>query len=78
MSESERRDFLDWYEIQKKKGAVFDNRRVLKTYCQDDVTILRQAFRVFRRGFIQIGNIELFLEAITIASGCNKFLLNTF
>ena len=48
MSESERRDFLARYEIQKKKGAVFDNRRVLETYCQDDVTVLLQACRVFR------------------------------
>ena len=43
MSDSERKDFLAWYEIQKKKGAVFVNRRVLETYCQDDVTVLRQA-----------------------------------
>ena len=78
MSESERRDFFAWYESQKKKGAVFDNRRVLETYCQDDVTVLRQACRVFRREFIQIGNIEVFLEAITIASSCNKVLRKQF
>jgi len=74
MCESERRDFLAWYEIQKKKGAVFGNRRVLETYCQYDVTVLRQACRVFRREFIQIGNIEVILEAITFASACNKVL----
>ena len=37
MCESERRGFFAWYEIRKKKGSVFDNRRVLETYCQDDV-----------------------------------------
>jgi len=47
---------------------------VLETYCQDDVTVLGQACRVFRREFIQIGNIDIFLEAITIASACNKLL----
>ena len=26
---------------------MFDNRRVLETYGQDDVTVLRQACRVF-------------------------------
>ena len=78
MSESERRDFLAWYEIQKKKGAVFDNRRGLGTYCQDDVTVLRQACRAFRREFMQIGNIEVFLEDITIASACNKVLRKQF
>jgi len=74
MSESERRDFIAWYEIRKKKRAVFNNRRVLGTYCPDCVTVLRQACRVFRREFIQIGKIEIFLEAITIASACNKVL----
>jgi hypothetical protein len=70
MSESQTTDFLSWYECKKSK--VSDNRRVLETYSEDDVTVLRQACRVFRREFIQIGNIELFLEAITIASACNK------
>jgi len=33
---------------------------------------------VFRREFIQIGNIEVFLEAITIVSACNKVLRKQF
>jgi len=74
MNESEKRDFIAWYEIQKNKSVVFDNRRVLETYCQDDVTVLQQAYRVFRREYILIGNIDVFLEAITIASACNKVL----
>ena len=57
---------------------MFDNRRVLETYCQDDVTVLRQECRVFRREFFQFGNIEGFLEAITIASACNKVLRKQF
>jgi hypothetical protein len=52
MPESERSGFLEWYEGQK--AEVFDNRRVLESYCQDDVTVLRQACQVFRREFIQI------------------------
>jgi len=76
MNESERRNFFAWYEIQKKKGAVFDNRRVLETYCQDDVTVSVQI--LFRREFIQIGKREVFLEAITIASACNKVLRKQF
>ena len=43
MSVSERKDFFIWYEGQKSK--VFDNRHVLETYCQDDITVLRQACR---------------------------------
>jgi hypothetical protein len=54
MGEGETREFMSWYDEQK--GKVFDNRHVLKQYCQDDVTVLRQACQIFRRDFIEIGN----------------------
>ena len=76
MGESERVEFLAWYEGQRDR--VFDNRFVLETYCQDDVTALRQACRVFRREFAQICNIDVFQESITIASACNKVLRKRF
>jgi len=72
MSEGERRGFMAWYKERKVK--VFDNRHVLEEYCQDDVTVLRQACRVFRREFLEIVNIDVFLDALTIASACNKVL----
>jgi len=72
MSEGERREFMAWYS--KEKVKVFDNRHMLEQYCQDEVTVLRQACRVFRREFLAIGNIEVFFEALTIASACNKVL----
>jgi hypothetical protein len=71
MHESERKQFLMWYETAAKK-EVFDKRRVLESYCQADVTVLREACRTFRRHFLQIGNAEVFLESMTIASACNK------
>ena len=40
--------------------------------------MLREAFRVLRREFIQIGNIDVFLESVTIASACNKMMLKRF
>jgi hypothetical protein len=55
MSYSEREEFLAWYEGQR--GSTFNNRHVLVMYCQDDVTVLRQACQVFRRNFLEIGNI---------------------
>jgi len=76
MNEAERKDFLSWYNEQK--DIVFDNRRVLEHYCQHDVTVLRQACQIFRRDFIEIGNIEVFLEAVRIASACNKVLRKKF
>ena len=63
MSHSERSEFLTWYE---------------SVYCQDDITVLRQACQIFRREFIEIGNIEVFLESFTIAAACNKVLRKRF
>jgi hypothetical protein len=51
---------------------------VLEEYCQADVTVLRQACQVFRLEFIQIGQVEVFLETMTIASECNKVLRRLF
>ena len=76
MGVGEREEFLAWYEAQKSRP--FHNKQVLETYCQDDVTVLRQACRVFRREFLQIGNIEVFLESLTIASACSKVLRRKF
>jgi hypothetical protein len=71
MSNSERNEFLAWYERQKHCN-VWNNKRVLEEYCQSDVTVLRQACHIFRRDFIQIGNVDVFLESVTIASACNS------
>ena len=70
MCVSERNEFLAWYEGHK--DVVFDNKRVLEAYCQYDVSDLREACRVLRREFIQIGNIKVFLESVKIALACNK------
>ena len=75
MSHSERTEFM-MYESQKV--TVFDNRQILEKYCQDDVTVLRQACQIFMREFIEIGNIDVFLESFTIVSACNKVLRKRF
>ena len=41
MGEEERMDFLAWYESQKSE--IFDKRRVIEKYFQDDATVLRQS-----------------------------------
>ena len=50
-----------WYEGQK--FDVFDNRRVLDSYCQDDLNVLREACRVLKREFLQTGNIDVLLDS---------------
>jgi hypothetical protein len=76
MSESERNEFLKWYESQK--GKQFNNQRVLELYCQDDVTVLRQPCMLFRKEFMQIAHIDVFQESITIASACNRVFRKMF
>jgi hypothetical protein len=76
MSTKEGAEFLAWYEGQR--SIVFDNRNILEAYCQDDVTMLRQAYMVFRREFIEIGNVDVFTESVTIVSASNKLLRKRF
>jgi hypothetical protein len=76
MSEGERKEFMSWDNEQKDK--VFECRSVFEVYCQDDVTVLRQACRIFRCYFMEIGNIDVFLESVTIAAACNKVLRKKF
>jgi hypothetical protein len=53
---------------------VFPNRRILDDYRHADITVLRQACEGFKHEFLQIGNNEVFLEFVTIASTCNRVL----
>jgi hypothetical protein len=57
---------------------ALDNRRVLESYCQDVVTVLRQASRIFRREFMNIANIDVFQEFLSIASTCNNVFQKMF
>jgi hypothetical protein len=76
MGVSERTEFLAWYEEQKL--VVFNNRLKLESYCQDDVSVLRQSCQVFRNEFMGIANFDVFQESVTIASACNKVLRKLF
>jgi hypothetical protein len=76
MSNSERQELLEWYEGQN--GTTFDNKHMLESYCQDEVTVLLHACQIFGRNFLEIGNIEMFVEAVTIASACNKVFRKRF
>jgi len=65
MSASERTGFLDWYECQKFE--VIENRRLLESYSQGVVNLLQDSCRVLRQEFIQLGNIDVYLESVIIA-----------
>ena len=53
MGEEKRQDFLAWNDRQK--SDLFDIRRGLKIYCQDDVTGLRQECRVLDANSRKLG-----------------------
>ena len=59
-------------------SETFENRHFLESYSQVDGTVLRQACRVFRREFIKIGHIDVFVESFTITSACNNVLRKRF
>ena len=77
MHESERDEFLFWYETTTD-NEVSDNNRMLERECQAYVTVLRVACRTVSRHFPQIVNVELFLESMIIHSGCNKAFRKCF
>ena len=64
--------------VRRSEEQSFDNKLVLENYCQDDVTVLRQAYQIFRREFMEIDNIEVFLQSFTITPACRKVLRKRF
>jgi hypothetical protein len=76
MSAGERKDFLFWYGEQKDK--VFDYKHALEQYCQDDISVLRQACQIFRPDLMEIRANDVFLEAVLKASACNKMRRKKF
>ena len=76
MGGGQREEFQAWYATRKSHS--FHYKRILEAYCQDDLTVVRLACRVFRREYLQIGYIEVFLESLTFASSCNKVLRRWF
>jgi len=49
---------------------------MLEKYCQDEFTVLKQGRLLLCREFMNIENIEVFFESITIASACSHFCVN--
>lgn len=71
MKPADRERFLAWYEEQRSK--TFNFQRELVEYCESDVDILRRCCWKFRAMFMEIGGLDPFASAITIASACNQY-----
>jgi hypothetical protein len=76
MSCSEREVFLALYE--ERKCQVLHSKQVFEQCRQDELTVLRQAYQIFRRDFAEIGNTDIFQESLTIASACSQVLRKRF
>jgi hypothetical protein len=76
MHESERKAFLSKYE-NVARSEVFDNRRVMQLHCQADMTGTARGVSDFCH-FLQIGNMEMFLESMTITSACKRSFCKKF
>lgn len=73
----ERKKFLKWYEAEKKKNAIFDNKKEIIRYCIQDVTILRLACLKFRSLLIELTSVDPF-DQITIAGTCMAIFKTNF
>ena len=71
MSVSDREKFDRWYNDLANKNIKFNFQAEMEKYCTMDVTILREAALKFRKIFLEMGQIDPFLEACTMASACS-------
>ncbi len=75
MKGKEADDFLEWYA---KQTGTFNMAEQVKTYCELDVSILREAVVRFRDAFKAETGVDPILEACTIASACNVTFRQNF
>lgn len=78
MSTNERKAFLQWYEEENSKNALFNNNAELIKYCRIDVDILRLACVKFMDSFQNENSVDVFFESTTIASACSKVFRRKF
>lgn len=62
----DREKLLTWYEAEKSKNAIFNNRKELLKYCIEDVNILRAACLKFRALLHDLTEVEPFYQ-VTLA-----------
>lgn len=66
-----KKKFDEWYDKLLSENYVFDFKKEMKSYCQLDVCILREACLQFRKLFLEIGKVCPFSKAVTLAGACS-------
>ena len=71
-------DFMSWNDKEKKSGTVWNLRAINKTYCQQDVRILGQAWERYVEEMLR-DPVKLDpTKSPTLPSFCKKILLRRF
>ncbi|XP_031355210.1 uncharacterized protein LOC116179552 [Photinus pyralis] len=78
MSAKNREDFLEWYNGEEIRNAVFDFQAEIVQYCIQDVNILRRACVEFWHKFVTENKVDPFRECCTIASACSLVFRRNF
>ena len=71
MSIAEKNKFEQWYDERELTNNSFNFQNEMEKYCNMDVKILKEVDLKFRKIFLEIGDVDHFLEASTVASTCN-------
>jgi hypothetical protein len=77
MGEEKRRKFMEWYEGEKSRGAIFDMQAEIAAYCRQDVEILAESCLAYRRLMCMETGVDP-LQYITCASVCKAVFLHMF
>ena len=75
MMTKERDEFFEWYNTLT--GKVFDFKKEMAEYCENDVRILRMGCLAFRSEILNSTGVDPF-KCITIASVCLKIFRTNF
>jgi len=70
--------FMDWYNLEKSKNNVFDFKKELKYYCEQDVNVLLQACIKFENLFEDFTDLKPLACSVTIASSCMQVFRRSF
>ena len=67
MSNEKRLECIKWVTNKKNKGELFNYIEKMEEYCINDVEVLRKCSEHFRKMFKQYGNVDPFIDGITLS-----------
>ena len=75
-NERQMADFKSWHdEARLENNGRVDFRKMIVSYCSQDVTLLRKCALKFREAFHAGAQMDCYAKSCTIASACRQFLL---